>query len=167
MRAQVRYLNTPFRCGPQHLSAPGIYAVALEALNLSHGLSFLNVCSGTGYLTALAARILGTRAVHTCIELRTSLVAHATSKLSALGLEHVDIRHGSCLSVDPTTSMRYARLYVGAGADETVASLYFGMLEIGGILVGPFAGTDGSQRLLRVRRLGEHSFQVLSPAAYR
>ena len=26
---------------------------------------------------------------------------------------------------------------------------------LGGVLVGPFAGPDGSQRLLRVRRLGE------------
>ena len=34
------------------------------------------------------------------------------------------------------------------------------MLELGGVLVGPFAGPDGSQRLLRVRRLGETSYQV-------
>lgn len=41
-----------------------------------------------------------------------------------------------------------------------MAALLFRMLEIGGILVGPFAIADGSQRLLRVQRLGEASFTV-------
>ena len=43
-----------------------------------------------------------------------------------------------------------------------MAAILFGMLELGGVLVGPFAGPDGSQRLLRVRRLGESAFQVCS-----
>ena len=56
---ESRYLNMPFRNGVQHLSAPSIYATALEALELREGMSFLNVCSGTGYLSAVASRILG------------------------------------------------------------------------------------------------------------
>ena len=56
---ETRFRNNPFRNGIQHLSAPGIYATALEALELREGLSFLNVCSGTGYLSALASQILG------------------------------------------------------------------------------------------------------------
>ena len=100
------------------------------------------------------------QAVHTAIELRSALVARARDKLAALDCAHVDVRHGSCLDVDPSSSMRFQRIYVGAGADETVASILFGMLELGGVLVGPFATPDGSQRLLRVRRLGEGSFQV-------
>ena len=58
---EVRYINMPFRNGVQHLSAPGIYGTAIEALDLREGLSFLNVCSGTGYFSALACQILGTR----------------------------------------------------------------------------------------------------------
>ena len=58
---EVRYLNMPFRNGIQHLSAPGIYATALESLELREGLSFLNVCSGTGYFSALACQILGAK----------------------------------------------------------------------------------------------------------
>jgi protein-L-isoaspartate O-methyltransferase len=58
---EVRFINMPFRNGVQHLSAPGIYATALESLDLEDGLSFLNVCSGTGYLSALACQILGTK----------------------------------------------------------------------------------------------------------
>ena len=142
---EVRYVNAPFRNGPQHLSAPGIYGTALEALSLAPGLSFLNVCSGTGYLSALASQILGTKAVHCAVELRKALVIHAREKLAALGLTHVDLRHGSCLALDPDSSMRFSRIYVGAGADEATAALLFGMLEVGGVLVGPFADADGVQ----------------------
>ena len=35
---EVRYLNAPYRNGVQHLSAPGIYGIALEALDLGEGL---------------------------------------------------------------------------------------------------------------------------------
>jgi len=56
--------------------------------------------------------------------------------------------------------MQFERIYLGAGADETMAAILFRMLELGGVLVGPFAGTDGAQRLLRVRRVGEGSFDV-------
>ena len=100
------------------------------------------------------------QAVHSAIELRGDLVRSAREKLATLGFDHVDLRHGSCLEIDPQTSMRFERIYVGAGSDESMAAILFGMLELGGVLVGPFAGPDGSQRLLRVRRLGEASFQV-------
>ena len=104
---EVRYLDMPIRNGIQHLSAPGIYGVALEALDLADGQSFLNVCSGTGYFSAVAARILGTRAVHVAVELRGELVRRARAKLAALGLAHVDLRHGSCLEIDAASSMRF------------------------------------------------------------
>ncbi|KAJ1452441.1 hypothetical protein M885DRAFT_589083 [Pelagophyceae sp. CCMP2097] len=64
-----------------HLSAPSVYAVALEALQLTQrgpsgrALSFLNVGSGSGYLSAMAAVLLGSDAVHHCIELSPALVA--------------------------------------------------------------------------------------------
>ena len=44
-----------------HISAPHIYGSAIEALDLVPGscTSFLNVGSGTGYVSAIVADILG------------------------------------------------------------------------------------------------------------
>ena len=60
---QSIYCDRPFRAGVVHLSAPSIYAKGLEALELHPGLSFLNIGSGTGYLSSMVAQIIGPHAI--------------------------------------------------------------------------------------------------------
>ena len=199
------YQDMPLRHGIVHLSAPSIYGVALEALELEQGNTFLNVGSGTGCacmhsniheshqnpdvtpsptsepekrhllaplsnvctparsctdLSSLAACIIGRRAIQFGIECREELIQHSRSRLDELGHTHVQLVHANCFELDPESSMRFQRIYVGAGASQRTASILFRMLEIGGIIVGPFSGAHGNQRLLRARRIGEAKFEV-------
>ena len=122
------YWDMPLREGVRHLSAPSIYATALEALDLGEGLSFLNVGSGTGYLSSIVASLCGPSAIHYGVERRRELIEHSRTKLDALGHTQVQLVHCDCFNLDPEASMRFQRIYVGAGASQPAAALLFRMV---------------------------------------
>ena len=53
------YKDLAWKHGNIHLSAPCIYSEVMESIKLEPGMSFLNLGSGTGYLSTLAGLILG------------------------------------------------------------------------------------------------------------
>ena len=150
------YYDRPYRetmpCGLIiHLSAPSIYAVAADALDLSRGLSFLNVGSGTGYFSAIIARLIGPHAPHHGVEIREGLV-ELSRRLTSAGSSSpssspssssascpppppcMQFHHGSIEDVDVRASMQFDRIYVGAGATLAGAGKkVLALLRVGGV----------------------------------
>eukprot|EP00931_Biecheleriopsis_adriatica_P104288 TRINITY_DN78975_c0_g1_i1.p1 TRINITY_DN78975_c0_g1~~TRINITY_DN78975_c0_g1_i1.p1 ORF type:complete len:483 (+),score=69.24 TRINITY_DN78975_c0_g1_i1:52-1449(+) len=153
------YDDAPLRRGKLHQSAPHIYARALEALMpLSPGMSFLNIGSGTGYFSCLVAEIIGESGVNDGLELWEENVKHAEECARRLGKHHIEFNIGNVYQLDVNLGMRYDRIYVGACACARARYLY-GLLEVGGVLVGPFQ-SGSSQQLRRVVRESEAQFKI-------
>jgi protein-L-isoaspartate(D-aspartate) O-methyltransferase len=119
----------------QTISQPWIVARMLELLAVEPAHHVLEVGTGSGYQTALLAR-LAERVFS--IERVPSLLRGAQARLAALGIANVALRHG-----DGTLGWQefapYARVLVSAAAPRVPDALR-AQLEVGGVLVIPVGG---------------------------
>ena len=142
-----------------HLSAPCIYASVVEALDISFGHSFLNVGSGTGYLSTVVGNLLGPNSINHGIELRQTVVEHAYRCLEkyittcimfdATVLAVPTFSCGNGLDLD-TDYRKYDRIYVGAEVPEEYKHVFCSLLIDDGKLVMPYMG-----KLVCITREGE------------
>ncbi|KAL0893488.1 hypothetical protein ABMA27_013686 [Loxostege sticticalis] len=153
------YKDLAWRNGPLHMSAPCIYSEVMEGLELRPGLSFLNVGSGTGYLSTLVGLILGSGGINHGIEVHPIVVEYATKKMSQFlenspTLDEFDFCEpkfysGNGLCLAPLQSP-YDRVYCGAGCPEEYQNYFKQLIKVGGLLVMPL-----NDNLIQVRRVGE------------
>ena len=138
--------------GKQTISQPYMVGLMTEALRLQGGESVLEVGTGSGYQTAVLARIAGK--VYT-LERLPELARRARRVLDCLGCSNVNLR-----VTDGTFGWEengpFDAILVTAGA-PAVPDVYLQQLAIGGRLVIP-VGSRGSQVLVRVTRRGEKEF---------
>ncbi|KAL4719478.1 hypothetical protein ACJJTC_018360 [Scirpophaga incertulas] len=151
-----------WRNGPLHLSAPCIYSEVMEALELKPCLSFLNVGSGTGYLSTMVGLVLGGSGISHGIEIDSYVVEYSTRKLrqfidNSIIIDHFDFCEpkyyaGNGLCIAPLLSP-YDRVYCGAGCPEQYQNYFKQLIKVGGILVMPL-----NDHLVQIRRTSENNW---------
>lgn len=77
MRDHQAYIDGPLKVGMVHISAPHMYAVVLEKLQLESGMRFLNVGSGSGYLSCMGSILVGRGGASHGVERLEEVVTHA------------------------------------------------------------------------------------------
>jgi len=110
-------------------------------------LSFLNIGSGTGYLSCIVASILGRHGEVFGVELSKGAIMHCNESIKRykdanpdLVLPHMEFIHGNGLNIDASTgesAVGYDRIYVGASMERSTLNQIAALLRPGGILVGP------------------------------
>lgn len=158
------YRDLAWKHGHIHLSAPCIYSEVMESLQLGPGMSFLNLGSGTGYLSTMAGLLLGTFGTNHGVELHHEVVEYAKNKLeefqnSSPAMDKYEFCPpnfvvGNCLLLDSSVH-QYDRVYCGAACPTEHENYMMDLVRIGGILVMPL-----NDHLLRVTRTGEKSYEI-------
>ncbi|RWS06931.1 protein-L-isoaspartate O-methyltransferase domain-containing protein 1-like protein [Dinothrombium tinctorium] len=161
------YKDLAWKKGNLHLSAPCIYSEVMESLQLEAGLSFLNLGSGTGYLSTMAGLILGPFGINHGVELYPDVVKYARKKveqfkMSSPALDEYEFCEpkfvaGNCLQLDIDLLRQYDRVYCGAACPPEHENYMKNFLKIGGILVMPL-----NDQLLRIKRISENCWDVKS-----
>ncbi|HEY6983045.1 protein-L-isoaspartate(D-aspartate) O-methyltransferase [Reyranella sp.] len=138
----------------QTMSQPFIVARMAEAARISSGDRVLEVGAGSGY----AAAVLGELAARVyAIERHAALAALAQSRLRSLGYRNVDVRVGDGTLGWPEAAP-FDAIIASAGGPRVPEALRR-QLATGGRLIMPVGDTRNRQRLLRIMRTGEESFQ--------
>ncbi|KAM9791155.1 protein-L-isoaspartate O-methyltransferase domain-containing protein 1 isoform X2 [Syngnathus typhle] len=153
------YKDLAWKHGNIHLSAPCIYSEVMEALKLQPGLSFLNLGSGTGYLSTMVGLIIGPFGVNHGVEIHKDVVEYARDKLDSFiktsdSFDKFEFCEpvfvvGDCLEIS-TESHQYDRIYCGAGVEKIYEYYMKVLLKVGGILVLPI-----EDQLTQITRTGQ------------
>ena len=154
------HLDEPLREGNIHISAPHMYGAILESLELDANnspISFLNLGSGTGYLSVIVAYILGTKSngLQFGVDIHADVIEHAMASVARWknSIMKEEVTHnyycknlnisfsiGNALHVDSNKGegrFGFDRIYVGTACEEENLPHFMSMLAPGGILVCP------------------------------
>lgn len=128
------------------LSAPCISSELMEALDLQPGLSFLNLGSGTGYLSSMVELIVGPLGVSHAVELHSDVTEYAKQKLDFFirtsdSFDKFDCSEpsfvaGNGLEISSDCS-QYDRVDCGPGVQREQEQHTKSLLKVGGVLVLP------------------------------
>lgn len=136
----------PIDCG-QTISAPLLVAIMTAALAVGDRDRVLEVGTGTGYQTAVLARLA--RRVYTIDRFRT-LIAAAESRFRTLRLANITTLVGDGIDGWPGEAP-FDRIIVTAAGEEVPQALKQQVRD-GGVIVMPVGPADGVQKLMKIER---------------
>lgn len=145
----------------QTISQPWIVAAITEALALDRDERVLEIGTGSGYSTAVLARLA---AEVVSIERFAELAEGARARLAQLGIENADVRVGDG-SVGAPDRAPFAAIAVHATAPAAPHSL-LEQLEEGGRLVVPVAESGADMLTVFVRRAGGVESHAIAPCRF-
>lgn len=132
----------------QTISQPYIVALMTEALALRPTDRVLEVGAGSGYQSAVLARMVE----RVCaLEYDSELAAGATRALARLGVANVDLRCGDGREGWPEPGSEFDAILVACAATEVPPRL-LAQLAPGGRMVLPLGEPDAIQRLVLIER---------------
>jgi len=174
----MAHSDQPLKEGNVHISAPHIYGSAIEALDLvpNSSASFLNIGSGTGYISCIAAEILGPNSLNFGVELHDDVIQHCKASIAKWKTSTMEERNGistfqfmdhsadiqiikgnglKILKNQGESVVGFDRIYIGAAVDKEDLANLTKLLCPGGILVGPV-----DDELVKVVRVGKISLEL-------
>jgi protein-L-isoaspartate(D-aspartate) O-methyltransferase len=131
----------------QTISQPLVVGRMTQALELTDRMKVLEIGTGSGYQTAVLARLA--RRVYS-IERHGELQREAEKRIAALRITNVTFRTGDG-SLGWPEQAPFQRILVTAAAAD-IPPLLIGQLAVGGIMIVPVGSDDPMQHLVRVRR---------------
>jgi protein-L-isoaspartate(D-aspartate) O-methyltransferase len=131
----------------QTISQPQVVAAMTEALALGSRMKVLEIGTGSGYQTAVLAKLC--RRVYT-IERWRALAREAEKRLLDLGVYNV-VYHVGDGTRGWAPQAPFDRIVVTAGAED-VPRAYLDQLAVGGVLVIPVGADASSQTVERIVR---------------
>ncbi len=144
-----RDLALPIGCG-QTMSEPFLVAKMVEGLDLEPHSRVFEVGTGTGYATAVMARLC---AEVVSVERYRSLAVQAQRRLQDLGIDNASVTWGDGL-VMPAMAERFDRMIVHAVLDDRPESLLGQLADDAVLVYGAADGVsqDGRQQIVRAVR---------------
>ena len=122
----------PIGCG-QTVSAPGVVAMTLEALEIRDGDRVLEIGTGSGYQTAMLSVLAGKRGKVYSVERIRFLFEHAKKKLAVLANVRLELGDGS---LGLSGKAPFDRICVSAACPRIPKPLEEQLAD-GGVLVAP------------------------------
>lgn len=126
----------------QTISQPTTIAIMLELLDLKDGQKVLEVGSGSGYVVALIARIVGEKGKVSGSEIIKELAEQSEKNLEKEGIKNAEIFHGDA---GETLEEKFDRILVSCACPFIPKKLFEKIKEEGRI-VAP-VGDEGTQLL--------------------